>query len=232
METLDKIPHWQLVIAALCFVALVITIVTFFFNARRRAVIDAALCKPHSERLHMFDLAYGDTLTMRNQKSLAVPERLWTYDGDYLEQFAEAASAAQVPSGGTALNLYFGPTLNWDIVFAVSLALFVALFEFGAATLLTQPAAKGAMLFCAGMGIVYGAADVAEDIKLILILRDWHRLVIASAKNGGGAEAHIDPGEAAAANALTRIKFVTICLSALGGVVFGILSFVAKHIYG
>jgi hypothetical protein len=59
------------------------------------------------------------------------------------------------------------------------------------------------------MGILYGVADVAEDLKLASIL---------------SAHGSIDAGETAAANFLTRIKFVTITLSGVGIAVFLALS--------
>jgi membrane protein implicated in regulation of membrane protease activity len=62
------------------------------------------------------------------------------------------------------------------------------------------------------MGILYGFADAAEDIKLASILAH---------------PGDIDMGEAAAANVLTRLKFVTITLSVVGLVVFAILSAIA-----
>jgi hypothetical protein len=67
-------------------------------------------------------------------------------------------------------------------------------------------------LLCGCMGILYGVADVAEDVKLTSTLR--YRT--------------IDPAEAAAANVLTRIKLVTIVLSIVGALVFATLSAVTR----
>jgi hypothetical protein len=79
------------------------------------------------------------------------------------------------------------------------------------------------------MGIVYGAADVAEDLKLASILDDWRR---RPRHHGVAPEAvDMDGGEAAAANALTRIKLVTICLSVAGALAFAVLSSLARLIY-
>jgi uncharacterized BrkB/YihY/UPF0761 family membrane protein len=64
-------------------------------------------------------------------------------------------------------------------------------------------------ILAACMGILYGIADVAEDIKLASILK---------------APDSIDAGETAAANFLTRAKFVTITLSGVGIAVFLALS--------
>jgi hypothetical protein len=57
------------------------------------------------------------------------------------------------------------------------------------------------------MGIVYGVADVAEDVKLARILE----------------HPAIDRADAASASALTRIKMVALFLSVAGLVIFLIL---------
>ena len=60
------------------------------------------------------------------------------------------------------------------------------------------------------MGVLYGFADVAEDVKLMAILGDGRAIV--------------DPAEAAAANALTRVKFTAIALSVVGALMFAVLT--------
>ena len=211
-------------------VFLVIAAIAFFVAAKQRAAIDAALRSgPRIKRLGMFDLAHHDALDRSEGKYLAIPERLWTYDNFYLEKFAKAAHAVRLPGGITVLDFYIGSAMSSDIVFAAALGLFVVLFEFDVATMLLpeRPILSGAVMFFACMGAVYGAADIAEDLKLMSILKDW-RVV-----NAGDAEAgiRIDGGEAAAANALTRIKVVTISLSVLGVVVFLIFSLAAAAIF-
>jgi hypothetical protein len=218
-------PEIAIAIASAFF--LVVATIAYFVAAKRRAAIDAALRGGRNVKpLGIFDLARSDAMNRSEEKYLVIPERLWTYDNFYLEKFANAARQAQLPGGGTALDAYIGTAMNFDVVFAAALGLFVALFEFDvAAVLLPQcPILSGAVLFFAGMGAVYGAADIAEDLKLMSILKDWR---------GANAEAgiHIDGGEAAAANVLTRIKMVTIFLSILGAVVFGILTLLAAAIY-
>jgi hypothetical protein len=64
------------------------------------------------------------------------------------------------------------------------------------------------------MGVLYGFADVAEDIKLRAILDDRRAIV--------------DPAEAAAANALTRVKFAAIALSVVGALMFAVLTVVDR----
>lgn len=234
----------EIALGIVCAGLLALTAVAFLLAAKRRALIDAALkTSSSSTRLGTFDLSGKNAFELMERKDPAIPEELWTYDNFYLQKFAEAAEKARV-TGGTALGLYIGPTLRWDIVFAISLALFAALSEFALATLLLQHRHElmgCAVLFFACMGFVYGAADVAEDLKLAYILKDWRREE-AEAKSRSKAsphddrddsgdskheEVHIDGGEAAAANALTRIKFITICLSVLGVVVYQALSLIA-----
>ena len=177
----------------------------------------------------MFDLAHGDVSATLSQRHLTVPERLWTYDNLYLDRFARAASAVRLPDQRTALATYVGPTLGWDIVFAAGLGLFIAFLEFGAATvLLPYPLLSGFLSFCAVMGVVYGAADIAEDLKLASILKDWE----SAQEREKPKKIHIDGGEAAAANALTRIKIVAITLSVVGILVFVVLSGIGAVVYG
>jgi hypothetical protein len=217
-------------VAAVAGFFFVVAAVAFFIAAKQRAAIDAAMKgSGHVKQLGMFDLAHDDAMARSTNKYLAIPERLWTYDNFYLDKFARAAHDTPLPRGGTALDAYIGPTMSADIVYAAALGLSVALFAFdAAAALLPKHLIIGnVFLFFAAMGLVYGAADVAEDLKLTSILRDW--------RDAGGAAApghfHIDGGEAAAANALTRIKFVTVCLSIFGAVVFLIFSGIAAVIY-
>jgi hypothetical protein len=237
MRVVQTMPSWQLIIAALSLLSLIVAVVAFFVAAKHRAVIEAILAKPRCKPLRLFDLTYGDADQVLRKKSLVVPERLWTYDRDYLKDFAVAMNRA--PAGdATALDLYVGVTLHWDIVFAAALGLFITLCAFDAATLplFSNWWAYWVFLFFACMGAVYGAADVAEDLKLASILKDWQCAVeeakLQPTADGHPAAVDIDGGEAAAANALTRIKLVAIFFSLLGVVVFFILNGVAWLIHG
>jgi hypothetical protein len=78
----------------------------------------------------------------------------------------------------------------------------------------------------AGTGVVYGAADVAEDIKLLRIFAHAER-VTASAKTRESRRlgtALADAAEVDAANALTRVKVCAIAASIIGLGVFLILA--------
>jgi hypothetical protein len=182
------------------------TAVTFFITARDRTQIDQALAAASigKEPLEIFDLSRGDAAGMMERKVVVPPERLWTYDEHYVESFALTARSVIVRHH-TALDLYLKSTLFWDVLFAASLALFVALFWAAVAFADWAPVSLARVaLLCGAMGIVYGAADIAEDIKLGTMLR----------------HTKVDAAEAAAANVLTRIKMVTIALSIVGWLVF------------
>ena len=243
LSEIAALPWWLYIVAVVAAISLVVAITAFFAAYRRRAVIDAVLrASGGTAPLDWYDLSYGDADAKLDAKQLIIPERLWTYDGAYLDRFATVVNGAAVAGGGTALALYIGPTLAWDIVFAIGLSLSVALAEFGIAAVLYwhgYSVIGGAVLFLAGMALVYGAADVGEDLKLVAIFRDWLRAQYeAGAKSaaelavGTNAERklHVDAGEAAAANALTRLKLVTISISILGAVIFKILSVIADRV--
>jgi hypothetical protein len=101
-----------------------------------------------------------------------VPERLKSYDADYLNAFKAAAILLPTPYGKTTLSLYIQPTLLWvDICFGISLACFVALFWCGVQKWLPQSPLIGVVSeFCLAMAVAYGIADVAEDLWLAKLL--------------------------------------------------------------
>jgi hypothetical protein len=218
--------YWQVTGAAL-----LVAIFAFLANMPHRAAVDAALKVQSGGKppLSFFDLSSGDADAAKTRKTLVVPERLWTYDNRYLDDFARAASSVHVSRYGTALKRYIKQTLRWDILFAIALGLFAALFDSGVATALLpyHLYTSCALLLLACMGIVYGAADVAEDFKLASILDDW--CCIHDSPGGDSAKEIIDRGEAAAVNFLTRVKIVAIILSGVGVLVFLALSLIAKH---
>jgi hypothetical protein len=193
-------------------VVFVATAATFFRTAWDRVAIDRAVAADGAEPLDLLDLSRGDAARAMEHKASVPPERLWTYDEEYLERFVRVADQARIGQR-TALDLYLKSTLPWDMAFAFFLALFVALFWFSVASAYWAPLwlARLALLYGC-MGIVYGVADVAEDLKLASTLR--YRT--------------IDPAEAAAANVLTRIKLVTIVFSIVGALVFATLSAVTR----
>jgi hypothetical protein len=187
------------------------TAVLFFITAGAREAVDKALSLPHSgQPLRLFDLSHGDAERAMVDKIPVAPERLWTYDEEYLDHFVERSKAVFVRSR-TALEAYRDIVLRWDIAFAVSMTAFIVLFWLDVATATWAPLWLVRLAILAEcMGVLYGIADVAEDTKLRGILDDGRAIV--------------DPAEAAAANALTRVKFTAIVLSVVGGLMFAVLT--------
>jgi hypothetical protein len=184
-------------------VAAIATVVTFFVATAARDAIDAAL-----------SAADRDAADANERKATVAPEVLWTYGNAYLDYFVQRA-AAVTAWGRPALELYWKFVLSADIAFAVSLAASIVLFWLAFATVSWAPPwLRGLAIFAAFLGALYGVADVAEDLKLVAILRDPRKT--------------IDPAQAAAANFLTRLKFVTILLSVVGVLFFIVLSVVNK----
>lgn len=138
-----------------------------------------------------------------------------------------------------ALRYYAGPILRLDFGFAIFLAVFVACTGMLAADYLgTSPWVARAATLSAGLGVVCGAADVAEDLKLRSILEHAERVlgarqlsVSAPRSTSDDHAAVLEAADAAqvdAANALTRIKLVMLEASIIGGLAL----FVADHLVG
>ena len=126
-------------------------------------------------------------------------------------------------AGSPALHYYVRAILRGlDLWFAVGLGAFVILADVAIADALNTayPLWARAAWIGACMGLVYLAADVAEDLKLASILD-------RAAAGGDDAVAAVDAGEAAAANMLTRVKLVSITLSGVGIAVFLVLATLA-----
>jgi hypothetical protein len=132
--------------------------------------------------------------------AITIPEGRWSYDAHDLEQFAEAGRT------GNLLQRYRQILLSSDIAFAVALSAITVFICYKiAVTPMPCAAINWAALPLGAMAILYGVADVAEDVKLAAILRHPHA---------------IDHAEAAATNMLTRIKMVTLTLSLIGAAIF------------
>jgi hypothetical protein len=188
-----------------------LTVVMFVLTAIVRSAVDRALGGIESGRrpLGFFELSQGNAADAVKNRIPAAPERLWTYDEDYLDQFVGQAKVATV-YGVSALDIYRKVVLPLDVIFGACLAAFVALFWLAVANLAgVGPAVGRFALFAQCMGILYAFADICEDVKLFFILADAN---------------HVDPAETAAANALTRMKFVAILFSVVGILAFGVLS--------
>ena len=182
-------------------VAVIATVVTFFVATAARDAIDAAL-----------SAADRNAADADERKVTVAPEVLWTYGNAYVDYFVQR-TAAVTAWGSPALELYWKFVLRADIAFAVSLAASIVLFWLAVATVSWAPPwLRGLAIFAAFMGALYGIADVAEDLNLVAILRDPRK----------------NRAQAATANFLTRLKFVTILLSVVGVLFFIVFSVVNK----
>ena len=134
-----------------------------------------------------------------------IPERCWTYDARDLEVFASVADRAGM------LGLYVNAILRRsDVCFAIALAAITAFIWYRiAVTPMEYRIFNWAALPLGAMAVLYGIADVAEDLKLATILGHWQS---------------IDRADAAATNMLTRIKIAALTLSLIGAVIFVVVS--------
>jgi len=166
------------VATALWFGALVAVVATLFFffrNLPHRRAIDKALAG----------------------SGQIIPEkRIDWYDAGDLAEFVAAARVVNTDDGRTALERYERPTLKWnDTCFAAALGLLVVLVNLVIVPLMPlQPWGGWAALFCALMGLIYGAADIGEDLALARVF-------------AGGVD--ISPRTAAVATIMTRVKFAS-----------------------
>jgi hypothetical protein len=142
--------------------------------------------------------------TAKSLGSIPIPERRWTYDAHDLEDFADAAKRAGM------LDDYIAILRGSDLCFAISLSAVTAFIWYQVA-LSPMPFAvlNWAALPLGAMAILYGIADVAEDLKLATILRH---------------PKSIDQADAAATNTLTRLKRATLMLSVVGALIFLVLA--------
>jgi hypothetical protein len=156
----------------------------FVWNANRRAAMNAVA------------------------SDLEIPERLWTYDAADIEDFAKRAHPREVERR-EFLEFYATAVLRQsDLAYAVALSSITACIWFEIAlTPLSWAWLNWLAWPAAAMAIIYGVADVAEDLKLAAMLGHWQR---------------IDPAEAVALNMLTRIKMMTLALSIVGLAIFGL----------
>jgi hypothetical protein len=138
-------------------------------------------------------------------KDILIPERCWNYDAYDLQQFAARARNVRIGEE-TALQFYIAHILKRsEILFAITLASITAyLCYIIAVSPMPYQVLSWIAVPCGAMALVYGAADVAEDLKLASIL----------------GHPEIDRAEATAANMLTRIKQVSLTLSVVGLAVF------------
>lgn len=195
MGILDSISGEEILFAAICFALL--------WGVANRAVWNVYWRPPH---------------TVAPQ----TPERCWSYDIAHLTNFVLHAGRVNI-AGRNSLDFYIGFILRGsDLAYATALTAstiwiwlsvvwsdtpwawlpFFSLFE----TL--WPYLQWFAFPAGAMSILYGVADVCEDLKLAAILTHSGKL---------------DRADVAAANMLTRIKIVALALSVAGLALFGLL---------
>jgi hypothetical protein len=193
-----------------CGILFLLVVVLFVWTALRRHRMDSAI-------------RYDGT---QSPNYSTAPERSWTYDQDYMIGFLETLRRRAPEAGSYWLEFYAGPILKMDMAFAVSFAAFIVFASllmgvyFGAISWLLR-----ASFVTAGMGMVYGFADVAEDLKLQRILRNASNVYekTISGMPDKLETSLADAAEVDAANTLTRIKIATIGLSLVGLAAFAVL---------
>jgi hypothetical protein len=226
---------------------LVVSGVLFLINGAKRRKLDWVLkqaAAPGNQNIAQLGL-FG-TWSPQSPVALAVPERRWIYDQSYMIAFIQAirsqdiadtadASKDSAAPGSLALAYYAWPILVLDIGFAVSFAAFIACAAFLAAEWFAGwPWAARACAISGCLGVVYGAADVAEDIKLRSILAHARRVVDSKMTGESlvSGTALADAAEVDAANALTRVKLVAILASGIGVIAFLILVALDRIVVG
>jgi hypothetical protein len=144
--------------------------------------------------------------------STDLPElRFQGYDEEFLTEFIATAKSATTAAGAQALDFYISPTLIWnDVCFAIAAAAFLALFGLNIAHQIPHWRYSFYLsAFCTAMSLVYGAADVAEDIVLVRLFK---------------APAPVDKRSVRLASRLTQAKFLTFCLAAIGLLIFVVVN--------
>jgi hypothetical protein len=197
--------NWHEILTVVVFITLLVTTLgmaawSFFRNQGLRTRIDTALRRAGTE----------------TGKTLLIPERRLRYDSTDIDCLKAVLSADHVGGGATALKLYVKPTLLWnDVVFAASLGLFTALFWFWVYSVVTpDPLLSRLAEFFSAMGLLYGLADVAEDLWLAQLLSQ---------------SSPVSRSEAMLAQSLTQLKFLTIVLSLMGALIFAVFTTIANR---
>jgi hypothetical protein len=180
----------------------VITI--YAFAGSSVALVAAAWCfKANQAYRGAIDDALGATLN--------VPERVYPFYGAaYLNRFISTAARRPTVFDRSALALYIRPTLLWiDVGFAIFCAGFSALFWWALTRLFSDHHSLELFLrFFLVMSVVYGVADVSEDLWLA-------RLFSRGSK--------ITAPEGAIACFLTQTKLLSFVLSIVGAMLFALL---------
>jgi hypothetical protein len=181
--------HLKLAVALL---GLMVAIIAFVRNQPHRNLINDAL---------------GD--------KLRIPERMWGYSAEDVQGVIDQLRSAPAIEGRSPLDVYVRPVLYWnDILFAVALAVFSAsLWLWILGQVGPVGALRYALIAVTISAVVYGVADVAEDVMLARLF----------------AQPKVSAGGTWVACQLTRIKIATNAGSITAGAVFLTLKYLTEH---
>ncbi len=222
--------HPRVVLGVVSAATFLIAGALFVLTSLRRRRLDSMLrmYRPRGEQGKVRKLGLFGPWTPEMPVALAEPERRWTYDKDYLVEFLRTlylgSGAEAKPTDGLAF--YRTAVLPLDIAFAIAFSVFLALTSLLMTGLLSLwPWVTRLALSAAAVAILYGVADVSEDLKLVSILRHAERVFgLPTGEDAPEtASALVDAAEADAANTLTRIKLLTITVSIILLVIFLLL---------
>jgi hypothetical protein len=195
------------------------TVILFEITSARRRRLDRALLGSKGGK----QLGLFTAWPSPSPLALAEPERRWTYDQDYMVAFIDTLYR----DDPEWLAYYAGPILRPDILFAIAFAACIVATALLGAQL--YPWTARPALFAAAMGVVYGSADIAEDLKLQRILRRASQVLSRGRRED---VALADAAEVDATNALTRLKIASIVLSGIGLCIFVFLRALDSAIAG
>jgi hypothetical protein len=203
-ELLSRNFGWARLLFPVAALALIFAVLAAVSISPVRTELTEALRAPGQQKIGFFDCPPPGA--MLSDRSLALPGQGCTYDGVYLQEFARRA-------GVSGVRRYVEKVLlGWDIMLLTALAVLFLSFNSGMVILWrTRPALRRLALGLAGIGLVYGIADVAENLTLV-------RSLLPLLEN---LAAPVDDAQARAANLFTHIKLISFAISAAG--VMGLL---------
>lgn len=214
---------------------LVVSLGLYLVAAARRRTLDAALKRAEGLDDTAPSLGFFEAWKPSSRAALAAPELRWNYDQDYMIAFIEAARSQHffdrpARNSTSALKYYSNLILRLDMWFAIAFAAFIVCASLlGAYWFAAWPWLARAWILVACLGALYGVADVAEDALLRRIFNHAEKI---AALNGPSEDmALADAAQVDAANALTRVKFLTIFVSVIGFIAFGLFFCLDKLIY-
>jgi hypothetical protein len=197
--------------------------VLFLLSAHMRRKVDGCLGRAGNVDRNTPALGLFTPWHSGSRAPLAVPDRRWTYDQDYMVAFIAALGNQEVAAKGGAqgaLAYYAREVLALDMWFVVALGGCVACAAMWTATWAAAWRLWPLWLVCAALGLLYAAADVAEGWLLRRILEHAQPTAGARVEATAGSA---DAAQVDAACALTRLKLIALTASVIGVLAFVVL---------